>query len=70
VDVGVVGKQAFLRCVVEVSAVVDARNFAGRAAEDLWFPCVKMGVEMDDGDGTVSAVDRAEQWESDGVVTA
>lgn len=42
VDVAVVGQQAFLRGMVEICAVVDAGDFAGRATEDLGLPSIKM----------------------------
>lgn len=70
VDVGVVFQQAFHRCMVEVRAVVNAGDLAGRATEDLGLPSVKVGVEMDHSDGTVRAVHAAKQGQSDGVVTA
>lgn len=56
-DVGVIGEQAFLRSVVEVGSVVDTGNFARGTSEHLWLPCVKMGVEVDHGDGAISTVD-------------
>jgi hypothetical protein len=56
-DVGVVREQAFLRSMIEVGAMVDAGNLAWRSPEDLWLPCVKMRVEVDHRDWTVSAVD-------------
>jgi hypothetical protein len=37
-DVGVIGKQALLRGVEKVRAVVDAGNFGRRATKDLWLP--------------------------------
>lgn len=37
-DVGVVGEEALLRCVVEVGPVVDAGDFGGGAAEDFGTP--------------------------------
>ena len=70
VDVGVVGEQTFLSSVVEVCTVVDAGDFAGGATEDLGLPGVEMRVKVDDGDGTISTVDGAEEGESDGVVTS
>lgn len=39
-DIGVVPQQTFHRSVIEVSAVVDGSDLAGRTAEDLGFPCV------------------------------
>lgn len=65
-----VGEQTFLRSMIEVCAVVDASDLAGRTTEDLWLPGVEVRVEVDDGDGTVSTVDGAEEREGNGVVTA
>lgn len=39
-DVGVVSKEAFLRCMKEVSSVVDAGLLAWSTTEDLGLPCV------------------------------
>lgn len=39
VDVGVVAKETLLCSMVEVGAVVNARNLGGRAAKDLGTPC-------------------------------
>lgn len=69
-DIGIIGQQALLRGMVEVRAVVDAGDLAGRAAEDLWLPGIEMRIEVDDGDGAVGAVDGAEEGERDGVVAA
>jgi hypothetical protein len=69
VDVGVVGEQAFLRSVVEVCTMVDASHLARGSTKDLGLPGVEMGVEVDDGDRTVSTVDGAEEGEGDGVVS-
>lgn len=55
-------------CVVEVCAVVDGGLIGGRAAEDFRSPGVKVGVEVDDGNGTVGSCDGAEERKSDGVV--
>lgn len=35
-----------------------------------WWECVQVAVKVDDGYGTVFAVDGAQQGESDGVVTS
>jgi hypothetical protein len=70
VNIAVVGEQAFLGSPVEVGAVVDGGLLGRRATEDLGLPGVEVGVEMDDADGAVGAVDTAEKWESDCVVTA
>ena len=56
--------------MVEVSAVVDAGLLARRTAKHLRPPRVEMAVEVDDADGTVGAVDAAEQGERDGVVAS
>lgn len=68
-DISVIGEQAFLCSVVEVSAMVDAGDFAGRATENFGLPGVEMGVEVDDRDRAVSTVDGTEERESDSVVT-
>lgn len=52
-DVGVVCEQTFLRCMEEVSAVVDAGLFTRSTAEDLGLPGVEMGVEVNDAHGPV-----------------
>ena len=57
-DVGVVGQEALGVGMVEVGAVVDGGLVGGGAAEDFGAPGVKVGVEVDDGDGAVGAVDR------------
>ena len=39
-DVRVISQQTFLRSMVEVCPVIDARLMRRRSAEDLWLPCV------------------------------
>lgn len=56
--------------MVEICPVVDAGLLRWCSAEDLWFPRVEVGVEVDDGDGAVGAVDAAEEGEGYGVVAA
>lgn len=36
----------------------------------LELTCVQMAVEVDDGYRSVGAIDRAEQWKGDGMVTS
>lgn len=69
-DVGVIGEKTFLSSVKEVGAVVDCSLLAGRAAENLGLPGVKMAVEVYNADRTVVAVNGTKQWKSDGVVTS
>lgn len=59
-NIGIVGQKTFLSGVPEVGAVIDTGLFGGGTAEDFWFPGIEVGVEVDDGDGTVFAVDAAE----------
>lgn len=54
--------------MVEISAVVDAGYFARRAAEHFRLPGVEVGIEMDDGDGPVGTVNRAQEGKCNGVV--
>lgn len=70
VDVRVVLQQALLGGVVEVGAVVDAGDLRRRATKDLGPPGVEVGVEVDDRDRPVGPVDRSQQGQRDGVVTA
>lgn len=69
-DVRVVLQQALLCRVVEVSAVVDAGDLRGRATKHLGAPGVEVGVEVDDRNGPVGPVDRPQQGQRDGVVSA
>jgi hypothetical protein len=69
-DVGVVPQQSLLGGVVEVRAVVDAGLLAGCSTEDFGLPRIEMGVEVDDGDWTIGAVDAAEERQGDGVVAS
>lgn len=48
VDVGVVPQQALHGGVVEVGAVVDGGNLAGRTAEDFGFPCITESILLAD----------------------
>jgi len=68
VNVGIICKQAFLRCMVEVRPMVDASDLARGSSKDFWLPSIKMRVEVDHRDGTVSAVDGAEEGQGDCVV--
>ncbi len=56
-NVGIVGEQAFLGCMVEVGTMVNTGDLAWRPSKDFWLPCIKMRVKMDHRYGTVSAVD-------------
>jgi hypothetical protein len=68
-DVSVVCKESLLSSMVEVGSMVDAGNLAWGSSKNLWLPCVKMGIEVDDRDRTVSTVDGPEQRESDSVIS-
>ena len=68
-DVAVIGQQSLLMCVVEICTVVDSSLFARSAAKDLWAPGIKVGIEMNDADGTVGFGYGAEQRKGDCVVT-
>lgn len=46
VNVGVVLEQTLLGGMVEIRAVVDARNLGGRAAKDLGAPCARSDLVM------------------------
>lgn len=52
-DVGIIGKEALLRSMEEVCAVVDACLFTGRATKDLRLPSVEMAVKVNDTDWTI-----------------
>jgi hypothetical protein len=69
-DIRVVGQQALLRRMVEIRAVVNGSYLGGGATEDFGLPGIEVGIEVDYGDGSVGAVDGAEEWECDGVVAA
>ena len=56
--------------MVEVGSVVDGGLVGRGATKDFGSPGVEVGVEVEDGDGPVGAVDGAEERESDGVVAA
>lgn len=55
VDIAIVGKQPFERCVVEISAVVNTSLLAWGTAEDFWSPCVApfISLVISDVDGRV-----------------
>ena len=57
-------------CVIEIRAMVDGGLFGGCTTEDLWPPGVEVRIEVDDADGSVGLVDRAEKGKSDSVVAA
>ena len=69
-DIGIVGQQSLLMSVIEICTVIDGSLFARCAAEDFWAPGIEMGIEMNDADGAVGFGYRAEQRESNCVVTA
>jgi hypothetical protein len=69
-DIRIIRQQTLLGSMVEIGAVVYGRDFRGRAAEDLGLPGVEVGIEVDYGDGTVSAIYGAQEGEGDCVVTA
>lgn len=54
----------------DLLTVVDRCHFAWGTAEDLWLPCIKMTIKMDDSHRSIRAVHAAEQRQSDGVIAA
>jgi hypothetical protein len=68
-DVSVISEQPLLRGMVKVCSMVDASYFARGASKYFWLPCIKMRIEVDDGDGTVCAVDGSQKGECDCVVS-
>ena len=54
--------------MIEVSPVVDARLMARGSAKNFGLPSIEMGVEVDDGDRSISAVHTSEEREGYGVV--
>jgi len=69
-NVGVVRKQSFLKSMVEVCAMVNASYFTWRSSKYLWLPCIEVGIEVDDRNGTVSTVDRSQERQCDCVITS
>ena len=49
--------------------MVDGRLLGGSTTEYLRFPCIKMTIEVNNRDRTISAVNRPEQWEDNGMIT-
>jgi hypothetical protein len=53
-----------------IRTMVDGCDLGWGSSKDLWLPCVEMGVEMDDRDGSVSLVHGAQKRQSYSVVTS
>lgn len=68
-DVGVILEKTFHGCVIEVCSVVDACHLRRGSTEDLGLPGIEVRIEVDDRDGAVGTVERAQQREGDRVVT-
>ena len=66
----IVRQQSFAVRMVEVRAVVHGGLECRGPAENFGLPCVEMGVEVYDADGTVGLVDGAEQGERDSMVAS
>lgn len=49
--------ESFLAGPVKVGAVVDGSLIRWGTSKDGWFPCIKVRVKVDDGDGSVGGVD-------------
>lgn len=67
-NVAVIGKETFLRSPIEVRTVVDGSLLGRCTAEYFGFPSVKVGVKVDDADGSIGSVDGSEKWQSDGMI--
>ena len=52
-NIGIVGQQSLLVCVVEICTMIDGSLFARCAAKDFRAPGIKVGIEMNDADGAV-----------------
>ena len=57
-------------CVVEIGAVIDGGLLGRGTAEDFRSPGVEVRVEVNNANGSVCFVDRAEEGQGDGVVAA
>lgn len=69
-DRRIVGDKTLLSCVVEVSTMVDGGLLGRTATEDLWFPGIKVRVEVKDSDWAICCGDAAEERQRDGVITS
>ena len=64
-----VRQETFFARNVEETAVSDTRLWGRLVCAAPWGPRIEMGIEVDDRDGPVDFVQRAENREHDGVVT-
>ena len=65
-----VGNEALATRPVKVRPMVDGCALARRTSERARLPCVEMRIKVDNRDWTVGAMDRAQQWQHDRMVSA
>lgn len=56
--------------MIKIRAMIDRSLFGGCTAKDFWSPGVEVGIEVNNGDGSVGFVDRAKERKGDGVIAA